>query len=254
MKGRGDLRDRGGGGYNVKRTVNDGQCKERTAMYRIFIVEDDRTIAQAVARLAESWGLEARCARDFRAVTKEAEEFQPHLIILDIVLPFFDGYHWCRELRKQTNAPILFLSSAGDNMNMIMAMNFGGDDFIAKPFDGGVLMAKVQAMLRRSYGMNTPAVLRERRGAQLSADDQKLTYQGQTVELTKNEYRILSCLMESAGKVVSREKLMQRLWETDSFVDENTLTVNVNRLRRKLAGAGLVDFIATRHGVGYIVE
>lgn len=139
-------------------------------------------------------------------------------------------------------------------MNVIMAMNFGADDFIAKPFDGGVLMAKVQAMLRRSYDMAAPAVLRERRGAQLSADDQKLTYQGQTVELTKNEYRILSCLMESAGKVVSREKLMQRLWETDSFVDENTLTVNVNRLRRKLAGVGLVDFIATRHGVGYIVE
>lgn len=135
-------------------------------------------------------------------------------------------------------------------MNVIMAMNFGADDFIAKPFDGGVLMAKVQAMLRRSYDMAAPAVLRERRGAQLSADDQKLTYQGQTVELTKNEYRILSCLMESAGKVVSREKLMQRLWETDSFVDENTLTVNVNRLRRKLAGVGLVDFIATRHGWG----
>lgn len=211
-------------------------------MYRIFIVEDDRTIAQAVAHLAESWGLEVRCARDFRAVTAEAAEFQPHLIILDIALPCFDGYHWCRELRKQTSAPILFLSSAGDNMNVIMAMNFGADDFIAKPFDGGVLMAKVQAMLR------------ERRGAQLSADDQKLTYQGQTVELTKNEYRILSCLMESAGKVVSREKLMQRLWETDSFVDENTLTVNVNRLRRKLAGVGLVEFIATRHGVGYIVE
>lgn len=220
-------------------------------MYRIFIVEDDRTIAQAVAHLAENWGLEVRCVRDFRAVTAEAAEFQPHLIILDIALPCFDGYHWCRELRKQTSAPILFLSSAGDNMNVIMAMNFGADDFIAKPFDGGVLMAKVQAMLRRSYDMAAPAVLRERRGAQLSADDQKLTYQGQTVELTKNEYRILSCLMESAGKVVSREKLMQRLWETDSFVDENTLTVNVNRLRRKLAGVGLVDFIATRHGVGY---
>lgn len=206
-------------------------------MYRIFIVEDDRTIAQAVAHLAESWGLEVRCVRDFRAVTAEAAEFQPHLIILDIALPCFDGYHWCRELRKQTSAPILFLSSAGDNMNVIMAMNFGADDFIAKPFDGGVLMAKVQAMLRRSYDMAAPAVLRERRGAQLSADDQKLTYQGQTVELTKNEYRILSCLMESAGKVVSREKLMQRLWETDSFVDENTLTVNVNRLRRQLDAA-----------------
>ena len=206
-------------------------------MYRIFVVEDDRTIAQEVCRLAESWGLEARCARDLRAVTEEAAAFAPHLIILDIALPCFDGYHWCRELRKQTNAPILFLSSASDNMNVIMAMNFGGDDFIAKPFDGGVLMAKVQAMLRRSYDLSAPAVLRERRGAQLSADDQKLTYQGQTVELTKNEYRILACLMESAGKVVSREKLMQRLWETDSFVDENTLTVNVNRLRRQLDAA-----------------
>ena len=212
-------------------------------MYRIFIVEDDRTIASAVAGLAESWGLEARCAQDFRAVTEEAEAFRPHLIILDIALPCYDGYHWCRELRKQTNAPILFL-----------AMNFGADDFIAKPFDGGVLMAKVQALLRRSYDMAAPAVLREHRGARLYADDQKLTYEGQTVELTKNEYRILLCLMESAGKVVSREKLMQRLWETDSFVDENTLTVNVNRLRRKLAGAGLTDFITTRHGVGYVIQ
>ena len=223
-------------------------------MYRILIVEDDRGIAQAVAEQAKLWDLETCCVEDFRDVMGAFAAFDPHLVLLDISLPAFDGYHWCRELRKQTNAPILFLSSASDNMNVIMAMNFGGDDFIAKPFDGGVLMAKVQAMLRRSYDLSAPAVLRERRGAQLSADDQKLTYQGQTVELTKNEYRILACLMESAGKVVSREKLMQRLWETDSFVDENTLTVNVNRLRRKLAGAGLVDFIATRHGVGYIVE
>ena len=223
-------------------------------MYRLFIVEDDPGIANAVAAQAQAWNLQTHIVQDFSNVMHEFAEFSPHIVLLDIMLPFFDGYHWCRELRKQTSAPILFLSSAGDNMNVIMAMNFGADDFIAKPFDGGVLMAKVQAMLRRSYDMAAPAVLRERRGAQLSADDQKLTYQGQTVELTKNEYRILSCLMESAEKVVSREKLMQRLWETDSFVDENTLTVNVNRLRRKLAGVGLVDFIATRHGVGYIVE
>ena len=223
-------------------------------MYRLFIVEDDPGIANAVAAQAQAWNLQTHIVQDFSNVMHEFAEFSPHIVLLDIMLPFFDGYHWCRELRKQTSAPILFLSSAGDNMNVIMAMNFGADDFIAKPFDGGVLMAKVQAMLRRSYDMAAPAVLRERRGAQLSADDQKLTYQGQTVELTKNEYRILSCLMESAGKVVSREKLMQRLWETDSFVDENTLNVNVNRLRRKLAGVGLVDFIATRHGVGYIVE
>ena len=223
-------------------------------MYRIFVVEDDRTIAQEVCRLAESWGLEARCACDLRAVTEEAAAFAPHLIILDIALPCFDGYHWCRELRKQTNAPILFLSSASDNMNVIMAMNFGGDDFIAKPFDGSVLVAKVQAMLRRSYRLETVLPAPECRGAVLNTADQTLQYEGNTIDLTKNEYRILLCLMERKGQVVSRELLMQRLWETDSFVDENTLTVNVNRLRRKLAGAGLVDFIATRHGVGYIVE
>lgn len=222
-------------------------------MYRIFVVEDDRTIAREVCRLAESWGMEAKSAEDLRNVAAEAAEYGPHLIIMDIGLPFFDGYYWCRELRKQTAAPILFLSSAADNMSVIMAVNMGGDDFVAKPFDGGVLMAKVRSLLRRCYDM-TPEPVLERRGARLHSGDQKLDYNGQTVELTKNEYRILSCLMESGGRVVSREKLMERLWETDSFVDENTLTVNVNRLRRKLAAAGLEDFIATRHGVGYIIE
>lgn len=222
-------------------------------MYRIFVVEDDRTIAREVCRLAESWGMEAKSAEDLRNVAAEAAEYGPHLIIMDIGLPFFDGYYWCRELRKQTAAPILFLSSAADNMSVIMAVNMGGDDFVAKPFDGGVLMAKVRSLLRRCYDMASEPVL-ERRGARLHSGDQKLDYNGQTVELTKNEYRILSCLMESGGRVVSREKLMERLWETDSFVDENTLTVNVNRLRRKLAAAGLEDFIATRHGVGYIIE
>lgn len=222
-------------------------------MYRIFVVEDDRTIAREVCRLAESWGMEAKSAEDLRNVAAEAAEYGPHLIIMDIGLPFFDGYYWCRELRKQTAAPILFLSSAADNMSVIMAVNMGGDDFVAKPFDGGVLMAKVRSLLRRCYDMASEPVL-ECRGARLHSDDQKLDYNGQTVELTKNEYRILSCLMESGGRVVSREKLMERLWETDSFVDENTLTVNVNRLRRKLAAAGLEDFIATRHGVGYIIE
>ena len=223
-------------------------------MFKILIAEDDRGIAEGIQNLLEQWGMEARPVQNFRDITGEFKAYQPHLVLLDIKLPSYDGYYWCGQLRQITEAPIIFISSAADNMNIVMAMNMGGDDFIAKPFDGSVLVAKVQAMLRRSYDLSAPAVLRERRGAQLSADDQKLTYQGQTVELTKNEYRILACLMESAGKVVSREKLMQRLWETDSFVDENTLTVNVNRLRRKLAGAGLVDFIATRHGVGYIVE
>ena len=144
-------------------------------MYRIFIVEDDAAIAQAVCEQAGSWALEARCVTDFRRVAEEAAAYDPHLILLDISLPFFDGYHWCRQIRKSSRVPIIFLSSAADNMNIVMAMNMGADDFIAKPFDQRVLMAKVQALLRRSYDMAAPAVLREHRGARLYADDQKLT-------------------------------------------------------------------------------
>ena len=220
-------------------------------MYRIFIVEDDRTIAQAVAHLAESWGLEVRCVRDFRAVTAEAAEFQPHLIILDIALPCFDGYHWCRELRKQTSAPILFLSSAGDNMNVIMAMNFGADDFIAKPFDLDVLTAKVQALLRRSYDFAGSSSMLEHKGMLLNLSDATLLYQEQKVELTKNELKILQTLIENKMQVVTRETLMTRLWESDMYVDENTLSVNVNRLRKKLTSIGLEDSILTKKGIGY---
>ena len=222
-------------------------------MYRIFIVEDDAAIAQAVCEQAESWALEARCVSDFRRVAEEAAAYGPHLILLDISLPFIDGYHWCRQIRRSSRVPIIFLSSAADNMNIVMAMNMGADDFIAKPFDRNVLMAKVQALLRRTYDFSVQPPVPVCRGARLRTDVQKLEYGGASVDLTKNEYRILLCLMERAGQVVSREKLMQTLWETDSFVDENTLTVNVNRLRRKLAASGLEDFITTRHGVGYLV-
>ena len=223
-------------------------------MYRIFIVEDDAAIAQAVCEQAASWALEARCVTDFRRVAEEAAAYDPHLILLDIALPFYNGYHWCQELRRVSNVPVVFISSASDNMNIVMAMNMGADDFIAKPFDRNVLMAKVQALLRRAYDFTVQPPVPACRGARLRTDIQKLEYGGASVDLTKNEYRILLCLMERAGQVVSREKLMQTLWETDSFVDENTLTVNVNRLRRKLASAGLEDFIPPRHGVGYLVE
>ena len=172
---------------------------------------------------------------------------------MDIGLPFYNGYYWCQEIRKVSSLPVIFLSPASDNMNIVMAMNMGADDFIAKPFDRNVLMAKVQALLRRTYDFSVQPPVPVCRGARLRTDVQKLEYGGASVDLTKNEYRILLCLMERAGQVVSREKLMQTLWETDSFVDENTLTVNVNRLRRKLAASGLEDFITTRHGVGYLV-
>ena len=221
-------------------------------MYNIFIVEDDRTIARAMKSHIEAWGFNARMAEDFRNIMEEFAEFNPQLVLLDISLPFFNGYHWCSEIRKVSKVPIVFISSASDNMNIVMAMNRGGDDFIEKPFDLNVLTAKVQAILRRTYDFAGQTGIIEHRGAILSTQDASMTYGGQTIELSKNEYRILLTLLENKGKVVSRETLMERLWATDSFVDENTLTVNVTRLRRKLEAAGLRDFITTRKGMGYI--
>lgn len=222
-------------------------------MYRLFIVEDDLGIANAVAAQAQAWNLQTHIVQNFSNVMHEFAEFSPHIVLLDIMLPFFDGYHWCSEIRRVSKVPIIFISSASDNMNIVMAMNLGADDFISKPFDGSVLMAKIQALLRRTYdfGANVPVL--EHRGALLDTGENSLVFGDEKITLTKNEYRILLCLMENKGKVVSREKLMERLWETDSFVDENTLTVNVNRLRKKLDAAGLKDFIATKFGVGYII-
>lgn len=223
-------------------------------MYRILIVEDDMGIAEAIQIQAAMWNLKAQCVRNFRNVLKEFAAFDPHLVLLDVTLPFFNGYHWCNEIRKVSEVPIIFISSASDNMNIVMAMNMGGDDFIAKPFDQSVLIAKVQALLRRSYDFGKAAPVLEHRGAKLNTGDNTLLYHSDKIELTKNEYRILLALMESKGKVVSREKLMERLWESDSFVDENTLTVNINRLRKKLDRAGLTNFIVTKFGVGYLIE
>ena len=192
--------------------------------YRIMIVEDDPGIAGAIADCMVQWGLKAEAVSDFRRVMEDFARIQPHLVLLDIMLPFMNGYHWCAEIRKVSSVPVIFISSASDNMNIIMSMNMGGDEFIAKPFDSGVLIAKVQALLRRTYDYAASAPVLEHRGAMLNT-----------------------------GTVVSREKLMEALWQSDAFVDENTLTVNVGRLRKKLDAAGLTDFIATKFGVGYLV-
>lgn len=223
-------------------------------MYKLLIVEDEQGISEEIKRQAENWGLEVRCAADFRNIMAEFAEFDPQLVLMDIALPFFDGYHWCSEIRKVSKVPIIFISSASDNMNIVMAMNMGADDFIAKPFDGSVLIAKVQAMLRRTYDFGGAMPVLEHKGALLNTGDGCLTYGEEKLELTKNEYRILLCLMENKGTIVSREKLMEALWATDSFVDENTLSVNVGRLRKKLEAVGLKDFIATKFGAGYIIE
>ena len=223
-------------------------------MYRIMIIEDDQTMAETIKKQIESWGNHGICVEDFQNVIPEFVKCDPHLVLVDIMLPFYNGYYWCTEIRKISNVPVIFLSSASDNMNIVMAMNMGGDDFIPKPVDLNVLMAKLQAVLRRAYDMGGKIPVLEHKGAVLNLNDASLTYQGRRIELTKNDFRILQMLLENKGKVVSRERLMERLWETDSFVDENTLTVNVNRLRKKLDAAGLDNFIATKIGIGYIIK
>ena len=223
-------------------------------MYRMLIVEDDRGIGEAITRQAAVWGLEAKCVSDFQNVMGEFGAFDPQLVLMDITLPFFNGYHWCSRIRQVSKVPIIFISSAADNMNIIMAVNMGADDFIAKPFDMSVLMAKINAMLRRTYDFTGASPVLEHRGAVMNTGDNTLTFEGKEIPLSKNEYRILLTLLENKGSVVSRERLMEKLWQTDSFVDENTLTVNVGRLRKKLDGAGLTGFIETRFGVGYLVK
>ncbi len=222
-------------------------------MYRILIVEDDNTIASAMQKHMMSWGHEVAIIKDFSKVMEEFQTFDPQLVLMDIMLPFFNGYHWCSEIRKQSNVPVVFLSSASDNMNIVLAMNMGGDDFIPKPVDLDVMMAKVTAMLRRTYDMSGHLSILQHNGAILNLNDNTLSYENQTVELTKNEFRILQTLMEQKGKIVSRDTLMMRLWQMDAYVEENTLTVNVNRLRKKLEGIGLEDFIVTKVGSGYII-
>lgn len=223
-------------------------------MYKILIVEDDLTIAGILERHLSKWGMTAEHAADFNQVLEHFVRFDPQLVLMDITLPFYSGFYWCAEIRKLSKVPIVFLSSASDNMNLIMAINMGGDDFIAKPFDLDVVTAKVQAMLRRAYSFQGQAALLEHRGAILSLGDATLSYQGQKIDLTKNEFKILSVLMENKGKTVSRDMMMKQLWQSESFIDDNTLTVNITRLRRKLEDAGLSDFIATQKGLGYRIK
>ena len=223
-------------------------------MYRILIVEDDSVIAGAMQRHLEGWGYTVRCVERFDQVLADFAAFDPHLVLLDISLPFFNGYHWCQEIRKVSKVPVLFITSASDNVNVVMAMQMGGDDLLAKPFVLQVLSAKVQAMLRRAYDFGPPAHLLSCGGAVLNVSDGTLTVHGQRVELTKNEGKILQLLLEHRGEIVSRESIMTHLWESDSFVDENTLSVNIARLRKKLEAAGLSDWIRTRKGAGYLIE
>ncbi len=220
-------------------------------MYRIFLVEDDETIARLIKKHLEKWEYEVSTVQDFGNVLGEFAACDPQLVLLDIRLPFYNGYHWCTQIRQVSKIPIIFLSSVSDNMNIVMAMNMGADDFIPKPFDLEVLTAKVQALLRRSYDFAGSSSMLEHKGMLLNLSDATLLYQEQKVELTKNELKILQTLIENKTQVVTRETLMTRLWESDMYVDENTLSVNVNRLRKKLTSIGLADSILTKKGIGY---
>lgn len=222
--------------------------------YKILIVEDDDQIAQAIEKKMAGWNLNVHRLKEFDRVLEIFEKLQPHLVIMDISLPFFDGYYWCEQIRKQSRVPILFISSANENLNTILALHAGGDDFVAKPFDLDVLLAKIQAMLRRSYDFNTSVSWLIYRDLSLNLDEQNAHWKGQKLDLSKNEFRILQVLMENKEKVISREMLMNRLWKTQQFVDDNTLSVNVNRLRRKLERAGCFNLIHTKVGQGYILQ
>lgn len=219
----------------------------------IYLVEDDATIAGAVASHLRAWGYDCVVAADFRDVAGEFQRLQPQLVLLDLLLPFYNGFHWCQEIRRTSQVPILFLSSASDNLNILTAIQMGGDDFLAKPFDLNILAAKVQALLRRAYDFAPPSDVLTCGALRLNVSDGTVEQGGQRTTLTRNELKILQVLLENRGKIVSRDRLMERLWESDSFVDENTLTVNVNRLRKTLAAVGAGDLIVTRKKQGYLV-
>lgn len=222
-------------------------------MYKILVVEDDALISKLIQEHLNTWNYQAIGICDFTEVTKEFLAFHPDLVLLDIHLPFFNGYHWCNEIRKVSNVPIIFISSASDNMNIVMAMNMGGDDFLPKPFDFNVLIAKVNAMIRRCYSLKNEVSLLEYEGVVLNVNDASLSYQQQKVELTKNEYKIMMLLLEHTKEIVSRDSIMKACWQTDEFIDDNTLTVNVTRLKKKLEDIGLKDFIKTKKGIGYYI-
>lgn len=222
-------------------------------MYKIFLVEDDEVIARTIKKHLEGWDYEVLCVGEFSDIMQEFTAFDPHLVLMDIKLPFYNGYYWCSEIRKVSKVPVIFVSSAADNMNIVMAVNMGGDDFISKPFDLDVLTVKIQAMLRRSYDFVGQSSVVEHKGALLNLTEATLVFHEEKIELTKNELKILQILFENKDKVVGRDIIMTKLWEDDSYVDENTLSVNINRLRKKLESIGLEEFIITKKGIGYRV-
>ena len=222
-------------------------------MYKIMIVEDDEIISNSIAGYLEKWQYSTREVQNFQNVVHEFVEYSPDLVLMDINLPYFDGYYFCEEIRKISKVPIIFISSANDDMNIVMAMNIGADDFIEKPFKLVVLKAKIEALLRRVYNFNSGTNLIVYKDVIFDMSRDEIKYGEELAELTKNESKILTVLLENREKIVSREEIINALWQSDNFIDENTLSVNVNRLRAKLKSIGVDEFITTKKGKGYIV-
>lgn len=222
-------------------------------MYRILVVEDDDIICKEMMKNLIKWDYEVEAVTDFHEVMALFVRFEPQLVLMDISLPFYNGFYWCTEMRRVSQVPIVFVSSAGDKMNAVMAMNMGADDFITKPFDLDVLAAKVQALIRRTYSFGQTAPLLEHKGVIINFADSSMQVNGEKVDLTKNEFRIMQQLFENRGKIVTREEMMKHLWDSECFVDDNTLSVNVTRIRKKLEEVGAVEFIVTKKGIGYML-
>ncbi len=222
-------------------------------MFKLLLIEDDATLFQEIKERLTSWSYEVYGITDFSNVMREFTAIRPDLVIIDIQLPKFDGFHWCRMIRTHSKVPIVFLSSRDHPADMVMSMQLGADDFIQKPFHFDVLIAKIQAILRRVYNYNTEEVsLKTWCGATVDYEKSIVTNEIGAIELTKNEIFILKQLMEQKNKIVSRETLIKSLWEDERFVSDNTLTVNVNRLRKKLDEIGLGSYIETKVGQGYM--
>lgn len=226
---------------------------KQTGTYRIFLVEDDEMLREEIINLLIKWGFEIKGAEEFHNILDECIKFHPHVVLMDVNIPSFDGFYWCKKIREISSVPIIYISSRDSSMDIIMGMNNGGDDYIQKPFDNTVLVAKIQAIIRRTYEYAHKSQFVECNGVILNLDDTSITYKDKSYELTKNEFKILKLLIENRGKVVSRQALMRSLWDDEVYVNENTLTVNVNRVRTKLEELGLKDFITTKKGMGYII-
>ena len=219
---------------------------------KIYIVEDEITIRSELAKLLESYGYTCAYSDDFQNIVEHILKEATDLILLDINLPFYDGYHVCREIRKQTDTPIIIVTSRNNDMDELMSMNLGADDFVTKPYNTQILLARIAAVLKRSDGKNAADSI-SHNGLTLFLNKSVVRFQNTDAELTKNEFRIFAHLIQNAGKIVSREDLIEELWQSDEFIDDNTLTVNINRLRHKLEEIGAEQYINTKRGQGYII-